>query len=175
MKSFLQRLIGNSESKDVGDSATVRKIVRQLESMEPKQARFIAAFAYILGGVAFADLDISPEESERMEELVQEMGQLPEEQAVLVVEIAKAQNRLAGGTENFQVTREFKELASREERSNLLHCLHAVAAADGTISSEEETQIRLVSDELGFSHREYIEVRRQYNEKRSVIQRQHGK
>jgi uncharacterized tellurite resistance protein B-like protein len=153
----------------------VRKIVRELEAMEPERARFVAAYAYILGRVAFADLDISAKESRRMEELVAEVGKLPEEQSLLVVEIAKAQNRLAGGTENFQVTREFKELANRQQSLDLLHCLFAVAAADGSISAEEEAQIRLISDELGFSHREHIEVRRQYNELRSVVQRQKGK
>ena len=152
-----------------GATATVRKIVRALEEMEPARARYVAAFAYLLGRVAHADLDVSDEETRRMEEMVMRFGDLPEEQAV--VEIAKSQNRLFGGTENFQVAREFRELASREERRELLDCLFAVSAADETISGEEEAQIRQIAEELGFSHREYVEVRSGYNEKRSVIQR----
>ena len=156
---------------EAGATATVRKIVRALEEMEPARARYVAAFAYLLGRVAHADLDISAEETERMEQLVLRFGDLPEEQAVLVVEIAKSQNRLFGATENFQVAREFRELATRAERRELLDCLFAVSAADETISGEEEAQIRQIAEELGFSHRDYVEVRSGYNEKRSVIQR----
>ena len=49
-----------------GATATVRKIVRALEEMEPARARYVAAFAYLLGRVAHADLDISAEENERL-------------------------------------------------------------------------------------------------------------
>ena len=139
--------------------------------MPPEKARFVAAFAYLLGRVAHADLDISAEETAEMEDIVRRFGDLPEEQAVLVVEIAKSQNRLFGGTENFQVAREFKQLASAEQRRELLHCLFAVSAADDEISGDEEIQLRQIAEELDFSHREYIEVRSSYNDKRSVIQR----
>ena len=95
----------------------------------------------MLGRVANADLDISDVETARMVDLVQRVGKLPEEQAVLVVAIAKSQNRLFGGTENFLVTREFRAVATDGERRELLDCLFAVAAADDAISAEEESQI----------------------------------
>jgi len=154
-----------------GDTAAVRRIVRELEEMEPERARFLAAFAYLLGRVAHADLEIGDQETRTMEEIVRDFGELPEEQAVLVVEIAKSQNRLFGATQSFQVAREFAGVATVEERRELLHCLFAVSAADDSISGEEEGQIRQIADELGFSHREYVEVRAGYNDKRSVIQR----
>ena len=46
--------------------------------------------------------------------------------------------QLAGGTENFLVTREFKEIATREQCRELLDCLFAVSAADDSISGVEE-------------------------------------
>ncbi len=49
-----------------------------------------------------------------------EAGGLSEAQATLVVEIAKAPNRLGGGTENFLVTREFRHIASKEEEDAIL-------------------------------------------------------
>ena len=73
-------------SSSVGDTETVRKIVRELESMEPGRARYLASFAFILSRVANADLDISDGETLKMEEIVQQFGRVPEEQAVLVVE-----------------------------------------------------------------------------------------
>ena len=118
--------------------------------------------------------DISDDETREMEDIVRRFGELPEEQAVLIVGIAKSQNRLFGGTEDFQVTQELKTLSNREQREELLHCLFAVSAADDEISGDEEARIRQIADELGFSHREYIEVRRHYNDKRTVIRRLRG-
>jgi len=97
------------------------------------------------------------------------LGGLPEDQAVLVAEIANSQNRLFGGTENFLVTREFREIASEEERRQLLDCLFAVSAADNAITGEEESQIWQIASELGFTHEEYIAARLSYSDKRTVL------
>jgi uncharacterized tellurite resistance protein B-like protein len=154
-----------------GETDTVRKIVARLEELPAERARFVAAFAYTLSRVAHADLAISAEETAKMEEIVRRVGELPEEQAVLVVQIAKSQARLFGGTENFLVTREFKELSSPQERRQLLDCLFAVSAADDSISSAEEAQVRQISSELDFSHREYVEALSAWNDKREVLRR----
>ena len=154
-----------------GSTETVRRIVGELEALEPARARFIAAFAYILGRVAHADQHVSGEETAEMETIVRRLGHLPEDQAVLVVQIAKAQARLFGGTENFLVTREFNELASREQKEELLDCLFAVSAADDSISSLEEAQIRQIASELGFPHREFVDARAGYSDQREVMRR----
>jgi uncharacterized tellurite resistance protein B-like protein len=165
------RSLGASGAPGHGDTETVRRIVAQLDAIEPQRARYLAAFAYVLGRVANADLDISDAETARMVDLVQRAGKLPEEQAILVVAIAKNQNRLFGGTENFLVTREFRAVASEAERRDLLDCLFAVAAADETISAEEEAQIRQIASELGIQHDEYVNVRLAYSDKRTVFSR----
>lgn len=154
---------------EVGDTKTVRRIVGQLEALDPDQARYIAAFAYILSRVANADREISTDETRAMEEIVQRLGHLPEEQAILVVEIAKVQSRLLGGTENFLVTREFKELATKEQLGEMLDCLFAVSIADDSISGPEEAQLRQIASELGFSHREFVTARAKYSDKRDVL------
>jgi uncharacterized tellurite resistance protein B-like protein len=156
----------SSESR--GQTETVRRIVRELHELEPAKARYLAAFAYILGRVAHADLDITEDETRAMEEIVQKLGHLPDDLSVLVVEIAKAQNQLFGGTENFVVTREFAGLATREQRRELLDCLFAVSAADESITADEERQMRSIASELGFSHQEYVEARRAYSQNREV-------
>jgi uncharacterized tellurite resistance protein B-like protein len=155
----------------IGDTETVRRIARELEAIEVERARYIAAFAYVLGRVAYADRDISDDETLVMTHLVTELGKIPEEQAALVVEIAKKQNELFGGTENFLVTREFRDLSNRQQREELLHCLFAVAAADDSISSDEEAQVRQIASELGLDPREYVHVRSAYNDKREVVRK----
>ena len=157
------------ESQAPGETATVRRIVSELEALDPERARYISAFAYILGRAAHADHHFSREETRKMEEIVRGLGHLPEEQAILVVQIAKSQNRLFGGTENFLVTREFVSISTREEREQLLDCLFAVSAADESISAAEEAQIRQIASELGFTHAEYVDARSAYSQHREVL------
>ena len=150
---------------------TIRKISDSLDKLDREQAKYVASFAYILGRVAHADLDISREESREMERLVEGMGGLLEEQAVLVVEIAKTQNRLFGSTENFLVTREFRRVASRDQRVALLNCLFAVSSSDQSISTVEDNEIRHVAKELGLDHSDFIAARRNYIEHFEVLKK----
>ncbi len=152
-----------------GDTETVRRIVSELEALEPAIARFLAAFAYVLSRVAHADSHISDGETEKMHEILQKLGHLPEAQAVLAVEIAKSQTRLFGGTENYLVTREFRDIATDEQRLELLDCLFAVAAADGSISSIEESQAAQIAKELGFTQSEYVSALAVHAEHRTVL------
>jgi uncharacterized tellurite resistance protein B-like protein len=169
IERFFGKVASGGQSNSAAEEGAVRRIVDSLEALEPEKARFTASFAYILSRVANADREISTEETAAMERIVRELGHLPEEQAILVVQIAKSQNRLFGGTENFIVTRDFRDHASREQKQELLDCLFAVSAADDSISSEEETQIRQIASELGFNHREYVEARLAYSDKREVL------
>lgn len=173
MSSLLHALFGAAREKAANshpDTETVRKIVARLEALPPEQARYVAAFAFILARVANADLEITEDETRDMEQLVMQYGGLPEDQAVLAVHLAKSQQVLFGGTENFLVTREYAEIASHEEKERLLHCLFAVAAADGSISVAEENEISRIAEELGIDRHELIEIRSGYNDKRSVLQ-----
>lgn len=168
--SILKRLLGNADQvTPESEVEAVRRIARELEAMEPGRARYVAAFAYLLSRVANADLSVSEEETLKMERIVQALGHMPPDQAALVVEIAKAQNRLFGGTENFLVTRELRDLATREQCMELLDCLFAVSAADESISGAEETQIRQIASELGFTHAELVQARSAYNDKREIL------
>ena len=166
---WLDRVLGREPGTETGGSAAVRRIAGELAAMPEPEARVLAAFAYLLGRVAHADRDISAAESARMEQLVAEVGKLPAEQAVLVVEIAKSQNRLFGHTENFQVSRELRDLTGLEQRQRMLDCLFAVSAAEEGISAEEESQVRQIASELGFSHGEYVQARAAWAEHRTVL------
>jgi uncharacterized tellurite resistance protein B-like protein len=139
--------------------------------MEPAAARYLALFAFLLARVANVDLDISDAETQEMERLVETYGELPAAQAALVVQIAKAQNRLFGETQNFLAGREFRDAATEEQKRHLLHCLFAVSAADESISVAEEETIRAISRELLVGNDEYLAIRSAYREKRAVLRR----
>ena len=149
----------------------MRRIAAKLERLEPETAKFLAAFAYVLARVANADRRIDESETAEMERRVHEVAELGEAEATLVVQIAQSQTRLLGGTENYVVTREFRKIASAEQRGKLLRCLYAVAAADGTISREESTEITAIGEELGFTRAETNSLRGAYRDKLSEFQK----
>ncbi|HEX5474923.1 MAG TPA: TerB family tellurite resistance protein [Vicinamibacterales bacterium] len=141
------------------DVEAVREIAHALDGLEPARARFVACFAYLLGRVARADEQITPDESRAMERLVAERGLLPEAQAVIVVQMAKTQGRLFGGTEDFLVTREFDRIASREEKLAVIDCLFAVCETDQSIVTVEDNEIRQIANELKIEHADYVAIR----------------
>ena len=152
-----------------GETDTVRKIVEALDRLDTESARYLAAFAYVLSRVARADLTVTPEETRAMEAVVVEHGGLPEDQAIVVVQMAKHQNLLFGATEDFLVTREFNKHSTREQKIALLDSLFRVAAAENMISTTEDNEIRQIASELGLSHEEFISVRSRYRDYLAVL------
>ncbi|HXH48820.1 MAG TPA: TerB family tellurite resistance protein [Terriglobia bacterium] len=167
-----EKLLGETEpNKSSPETETVRKIVHALDAMDTEQARYIAAFAYLLSRVARADMNISDKETYEMERLVQVQGGLSEEQAILVVQMAKTQNRLFGGTEDFLVTREFNKFATHEQKLAVLTCLYAVSAADQSISTIEDNEISQTAKELFLSHKDLVAARSKYRKYLAVLKK----
>ena len=169
--SLWRRLVpgGSGGPGEAGDTESVRRIAARLEKLPPEEARFLAAFAYVLARLANADLRIGEEESREMERLVAETAGLGPEEAALVVEIAKSQTRLLGGTENYVVTREFRRLSTPAQRLRLVECLYAVAAADRWITNVETTEIAAIADELGLGRDELAAVRSRYRDQIAAL------
>lgn len=151
------------------DVETVRRIGEALDRLPPDQARFVGTFSLLLARVAHADLNITDDEVRRMEELVAEHTGLDAPQAALAVEIARTQHRLFGGTEDYQASRELRAVTDRDQRLGVLDCLFAVAAADDSVTSDEEEVIRRIATELGLEQTEYVAARQTVREKRAVL------
>jgi len=176
--SILRRIFGLDETPPAprrgptsDEAESIRRIADKLDAMEPEKAKFIATFAFTLSRVAHADMEISDEETQAMERIVMERGKLPEEQAILVVQIAKTQSRMFGGTDNYVVTREFGRLSTREQKLALLDCLFAVSAADESVSTVEDNEIRRITEEMKLDHSDFIAVRSTYREHLAVLKK----
>ena len=150
----------NEQSGSDGES--IRRIAKELDALPDDQALRLATFAYVLGRVAHADSHFSEAETEKMQDIVQVLGHIPESQAVLLVEIAKHQVRLFGGTDNVAVSQRFRQRSTPEQRIELLECVFAVSAADDSITVVEEGQARQISSELGLTHKEFVQARSAY-------------
>ena len=139
--------------------APLRETLEALDHLEPDRARYLGAFAYLLGRVAHADQHVSPEETRAMEALVREHGGLPHHHATMVVQLAKTSNLLFGGTANFIVAREFSGLATYDQKLALMRCLFAVSATEEAISTAEESEIHRIANELRINHPDLVALR----------------
>jgi tellurite resistance protein len=156
-------------STTAGETATVRRIVARLEEMPPERARLVASAAYTLARAAHADLKISPEESAIIEQELQTHGELDEPTAVLVAEMAKLQANTVGGTEDYVVTREFTNLATEQQRMDVLRACFVVGAASGEISAEESAALNQIASELNLDTDVVSAIRAEFHERLSSV------
>jgi uncharacterized tellurite resistance protein B-like protein len=159
MKSLLRSWLRVEDESASGPHDALRDVLEALDRLEPDRARYLAGFAYLLGRIAHADQHVSPEETRAMEDHVADEGQIPREQAMLVVGLAKTSNMLFGGTANFLVAREFEKSATYEQKLALVRCLFAVSVAEGRISVEEEGEIQRIARELRVEPADLVKLR----------------
>lgn len=176
-KGFLESILSKlrsatqreSRSLERDELESLKKILDELNHLPEDQALFLAAFAFVLFRVAYADRNVSDEEARAIVAILKNQGELTESQALLVAQIAKSQNILFGGTDNFLVTREFARMATPKQKRHLLTCLFAVAASDESISGLESDTIGMIAKELGLSHEEFIAARSQFRDKLEAL------
>ena len=164
MKSLLRSFLRLDSTATSEAHDALRNLVDALERLDPDRARYLAQFAYLLGRVAHADQHVSAEETRVMEQLVATEGDLPRDQALLVVALAKTSNRLFGGTDNYLVAREFADAATYDQKLALLRCLFAVSIVEGNISIEEEREIQRISRELRIEPSDVLKLRLEHRE-----------
>ena len=159
---FLQEWFGLTPEREASGGDTIRRIADELDRLEPAHARYLASFAFILARVAHADSEVSDHEVDRMEGLVAVKGGVTGDQASLVVQMARTQQKLFGGTDDFLVTRELEKSASYEQKLALIDCLYAVAAADDRILTVEGNEIARIGRELKVDQADLSRLRAQY-------------
>ena len=157
---------GEEESGD-----NLREIEQALEAQGRERARYLACFAYILMRAAKADHHVSDGEARLMERIVAERAGVDEEQAKLIVQIARDAGR-SRGTDDYLITREFERIATREEKLALVDCLFAIAAADSPILTSEDNEVRRVASELKLEHADYIAVRKRHLDHLNVLRKE---
>jgi len=163
--------LGLAAAKGSDGGNRLEEIERILAPFGRDKARYLACFAYILTRPARADHQVSDDEARLMEQLIAARAGVSLTQAATIVQIAREAARQSGGTEDFLITREFERFATREEKLELLDCLFAIGAADDSILTVEDNEVRRVASELNLEHSDYIEVRRKHIAKLKVLQR----
>jgi uncharacterized tellurite resistance protein B-like protein len=167
----LWQWLGIANPRDEDGENRLVEIEQALSSLGPEQARYLACFAYILTRPARADHEVTDAEATRMRRIIVERTGVTEDQAATIVLVAREAARRSGGTEDYLITREFERLATRDEKLQLLDALFAVSAADESILTVEDNEVRRVASELKLEHGDYITIRRKHLEHLEVFRR----
>jgi uncharacterized tellurite resistance protein B-like protein len=122
------------------------------------EAHTLALAGGLLARVARVDNTVTDAEFTRMAEALESGWGISRERAALVAEVALAES--AADLDYFRLTKEFADSASEDDRARFLDALFAVAAADGTISSEESAEISRITASINLTHSHFVAAKR---------------
>lgn len=151
-----------------GDTDSVKILAVRLEAFPPARARYVAAFAYLLGRAANATGGMSDDERAEILKIAQ-AGGLEPATAPMVVDLAATLSDEFGATEDFLVTREFKAISTMEERQRLIRCCFMVMAADDEIDATESWLVNRMAEELDVERPDLNAIRAEFHEQLSGI------
>jgi uncharacterized tellurite resistance protein B-like protein len=150
------------------ETQSVRALSARLAGLPPSRARYLAAFAYLLGRAAHASDGMSEPERAEMRRLAG-AGGLDEATATLIVDLAGTLAGAFGATEDYLVTREFKAISTMEERETLLRCCFLVMAADDEIDATESWLANRMAEELDVERPDLNAIRAEFHEQLSGV------
>ncbi len=111
----------------------------------------------LMARVAGIDHVVSPEETKVMSGVLQRRWTLTEEQAQLVAEISH--HRIFRGLDGVRLVKRFKDLTTRTERQEFLHCLFEVANAADQTALEEIEEIRSIARGMDLTHQDFLDAK----------------
>lgn len=125
--------------------------------MPDSEIRKLCLAAGLMARVAGVDHVVSSEETKVMSGVLQRHWTLTEEQAQLVAEISH--HRIFRGLDSVRLVKRFKDLTTRTERKEFLHCLFEVANAADQTSFEEIEEIRSLVKGMDLSHQDFLDAK----------------
>ena len=111
----------------------------------------------LMARIAYVDRNVTPDEVQKMADLMANHWGLDEDAAAFVANIAV--DSVDYSYDYYRMTREFGTNTTREEKIGFLDVLFNVAVADGRVTFEETEEIRMVCRGINLSHDEFINAK----------------
>jgi uncharacterized tellurite resistance protein B-like protein len=161
--SWLERL-GFARPEGPREEGILEAIERGLPALPDDRRRLVAAFAGLLVRVAYADDEISEPEAARVESHLFALGLSPDEARAIAV-IARNRTTALRGAGQHLVTRAFNEVATEDEKRQVIDALYAIATADDLVTHVEDREVRAIGDALLLPPSVVLSIRSRYREK----------
>jgi len=127
------------------------------ESLDADTLNRTTLFGAVLGRVAHAEGGLSAPEATRIRELL--AGRFALRPPLLDWTVRAVEEAAGADLDRQGLLSEFNRVADHDERMRLLDAAFAVAAADGGVGGSELEELRLISNYLWLTPREFHEIR----------------
>lgn len=141
----------------------------QLGEGDDELVRIVGSVAALMLCVAYADLDVRPEELDEVAETLRRVRGLDEQGARAIIEVLREQTVTIAAAEATTYARELLGLTGEDFRVELLDALIDVAAADGEISLAETNMLRPVAVALGLTQQHYNASQSRHRDRLAVL------
>ncbi len=139
------------------------------QTVDEDRIRWITGISGLLGQVANADLDISEREIEQMKRILKENMHLAERDATAIIQLLQRHRVQLLTIESYIYLRLINSAADKAQKLDLLRSLFSVAAADDSISADEDQTIRQIAKTLLLSHSDFISIRSEFKQYLEVL------
>lgn len=156
--------LGGKEAGRTAEPQSLIDLTAELEGLPPEEARFASAFAYLLARVAAADLKTDEVERDEMAKHLEHFGGFSSERAELLARSAVSAADAYSPSDDHLVARAFRDMSDSAQKLRLIRSLYAVAAADETISTQEDNEIFEVANALGAARGDVVALRSEFKE-----------
>lgn len=126
-------------------------------NLPEEEVRKICLAAGLMAHVAWVDNEVCHREREAMSVGLQQLWDLPKEEAELITEMSHT--RIMHGLDLVRLTTGFCEYTTVAERKAFLQCLFAIANAAEQTSNAEIEEIRRIAKSLELPHQEFINAK----------------
>lgn len=148
-------------------SSDLQAVEAALSGMPRDQARYLAGVALLLARIAHVDLEVLPEERERLKQALRRQSQLDLQQIEIVAALA-VERALLHSVEEHIVLRELNALATYEQKRDIVRALFHVAAADD-VSERESEEIGLIAKGFLIARSEFLSIRSEFRDQLRVL------
>lgn len=159
-----------TESSSKEPETLTAAVLSELGSADAATVAIVTAIAGLLGSVAYADRNISPEEEALLQRELEGIVGLTREGAQAIYRTLSKHIVSVSTLERPRFTRALVEYADRDLRLQVLGILVDLAAADGTISLEEVTMLRTITTALGLTQDEYNQLQAGHKDRLASLQ-----
>ncbi|MCP4200112.1 MAG: TerB family tellurite resistance protein [Proteobacteria bacterium] len=140
-----------------------------LQDFAENDIKYVTGFAGLLGKVAYADMEMSDDEVAKMQSILSSTLRLRDSQVGLIVKMLQNHSVQLCSLEDYRYVRMINKVCDKEQKMELIEAMFAVASADESVSSEEDSAIYVVSKGIGLSHKDFVTVRAQFKNYLEVL------
>ncbi|MDA9189628.1 TerB family tellurite resistance protein [bacterium] len=148
------------KSDDFYSSSSESRLQRKILDLMPKtnedELIKMACLSGLLARVAYVDFIIHESELENLQNSLKRWTKLTQQEINAVSKIAIEEIKDLSGLENHKYTRPLSEMLSIEDRYSILVSLFSLSASDGSVSSRESEEIRVICKGLLLEHKHFI-------------------